>query len=44
VKLTISAFRDDHLTLTAWDLVRLVFGRTLTVNALVIHPYRWKRR
>jgi hypothetical protein len=36
MKFTHSAFHNDRLTLTTWDLIRLLFGARLKVGALEI--------
>lgn len=36
MKLTTSAFGDDHLTLTWRDVLALIIGRTLKVGAMVV--------
>ncbi len=36
MKLSISAFSNDHLHLTRWDLVKLFFGRRLQSGALIV--------
>lgn len=36
MKLIHSMFHNDHLQLSRWDLVKLFFGRTLKISALVI--------
>ena len=36
MKLTTSAFGDDHLTLTWRDVLALIIGRTLKAGVLVV--------
>jgi len=36
MRLQTSAFGNDKLSLSWWDLIQLFFGRTLKVSALVI--------